>query len=157
MPTDFHEAVSGVIAAAEDGTIPEARIDDAVIRIVATKLKWQDVSKELASTTAKTDISDKTDISNKTDASNKIAAKTDEETDHKTGQISTIPMIDVSAYQGNVDWQKVAASGIRGTMIRLGFRGYGSAGSLLFAKSAECKECGFKSGGVFPFGSSRCE
>ena len=130
MPTDFHEAVPGVIAAAEDGTIPEARIDDAVIRIVATKLKWQDVSKELASTTAKTDISDKTDVSNKTDASNKIAAKTDEEADTKTGQISTIPMIDVSAYQGNVDWQKVAASGIRGTMIRLGFRGYGSAGSL---------------------------
>lgn len=124
MPADFHEAAAGVIAAAEDGTIPKERIDDAVIRIVAAKLKWQDVSKELESTTAKTDISDKTD------ASNKIVAKTDEETDNKTGQISPIPMIDVSAYQGNIDWKKVAASGVRGAMIRLGFRGYGSAGSL---------------------------
>lgn len=124
MPADFHEAAAGVIAAAEDGTIPKERIDDAVIRIVTTKLKWQDVSKELESTTAKMDISDKTD------ASNKIVAKTDEETDNKTGQISPIPMIDVSAYQGNIDWKKVAASDVRGAMIRLGFRGYGSAGSL---------------------------
>lgn len=124
MPADFHEAVSGVIAAAEDGTIPKARIDDAVIRIVATKLKWQDISKELASATEKTDILDKTD------ALNKIVSKTDEETDNKTGQISPIPMIDVSAYQGNIDWKKVAASGVRGALIRLGFRGYGSAGSL---------------------------
>lgn len=124
MPADFHEAATGVIAAAEDGIIPKARIDDAVIRIVATKLKWQDVSKELESTTAKMDISDKTDASNKKDT------KTDEKTDNKAGQISTIPMIDVSAYQGNVDWKKVAASGVRGAMIRLGFRGYGSAGSL---------------------------
>ncbi|MBQ1172890.1 MAG: hypothetical protein IIX48_09885 [Lachnospiraceae bacterium] len=124
MPADFHEAVTGVIAAVEDGTIPKERIDEAVIRIVAAKLKWQDVSKELESTTAKTDISDKTD------ASNKIVAKTDKETDNKTEQISPIPMIDVSAYQGNIDWKKVAASGVRGAMIRLGFRGYGSAGSL---------------------------
>ena len=123
MPADFHEAATGVIAATEDGTIPKARIDDAVIRIVATKLKWQDVSKELASATEKIDILDKTDTSN-------LAAKTEEETAHKAEQISTIPMIDVSAYQGNIDWKKVAASGVRGAMIRLGFRGYGSAGSL---------------------------
>ena len=37
-----------------------------------------------------------------------------------------IPMIDVSEYQGVIDWNKVAASGIQYAMIRAGYRGYGS-------------------------------
>ena len=37
-----------------------------------------------------------------------------------------IPMIDVSEYQGVIDWNKVAASGIKYAMIRAGYRGYGS-------------------------------
>lgn len=37
-----------------------------------------------------------------------------------------IPMIDVSEYQGVIDWSKVAASGIKYAMIRAGYRGYGS-------------------------------
>ncbi|MBP5607334.1 MAG: glycoside hydrolase family 25 protein [Lachnospiraceae bacterium] len=37
-----------------------------------------------------------------------------------------IPMIDVSEFQGVIDWNKVAASGIKYAMIRAGFRGYGS-------------------------------
>ena len=36
------------------------------------------------------------------------------------------PGIDVSAYQGNIDWQQVKDSGIRFAIIRLGYRGYGS-------------------------------
>lgn len=38
----------------------------------------------------------------------------------------TVAGVDVSAYQGDVDWQKVAASGIRFAMVRLGYRGYGT-------------------------------
>lgn len=33
--------------------------------------------------------------------------------------------IDVSAYQGEIDWQKVADSGVEFAMIRCGYRGYG--------------------------------
>ena len=36
------------------------------------------------------------------------------------------PGIDVSAFQGNIDWQKVKDSGIRFAMLRLGYRGYES-------------------------------
>jgi len=38
----------------------------------------------------------------------------------------TIPGVDVSTYQGNIDWHQVADSGIRFAMIRLGYRGYGT-------------------------------
>lgn len=37
--------------------------------------------------------------------------------------------IDVSFYQGEIDWQQVAASGVEFAMIRLGYRGY-SKGAL---------------------------
>lgn len=39
-------------------------------------------------------------------------------------------VIDVSKYQGNIDWQKVKQSGIDYAMIRVGFRGYGEQGTL---------------------------
>ena len=38
--------------------------------------------------------------------------------------------IDVSSHQGEIDWQKVASSGVEFVMIRLGYRGYGSEGTL---------------------------
>lgn len=38
----------------------------------------------------------------------------------------SIPGIDVSAYQGDVNWNQVAASGIEFAMIRVGYRGYGT-------------------------------
>lgn len=38
--------------------------------------------------------------------------------------------IDVSHYQGEIDWQKVKASGIAFVIIRLGFRGYGAEGVM---------------------------
>ena len=34
--------------------------------------------------------------------------------------------IDVSQHQGNIDWAKVASSGIKFSMIRIGYRGYGT-------------------------------
>ncbi len=39
--------------------------------------------------------------------------------------------VDVSAYQGDINWKKVKASGIDFAMIRLGYRGYGKAGRLV--------------------------
>ncbi len=34
--------------------------------------------------------------------------------------------IDVSSFQGNIDWEKVAADGVEFAIIRMGIRGYGS-------------------------------
>ena len=39
--------------------------------------------------------------------------------------------IDVSLYQGTIDWTKVKKSGIEFAMIRAGYRGYGQAGTLV--------------------------
>lgn len=39
--------------------------------------------------------------------------------------------IDVSYYQGNIDWKKVKDSGVEYVIIRAGYRGYGSAGTLV--------------------------
>ena len=41
------------------------------------------------------------------------------------------PGVDVSAFQGNIDWQQVYDSGIRFAMLRLGYRGYGKKGTLV--------------------------
>ena len=48
----------------------------------------------------------------------------------------TIPGIDVSYYQGDIDWEKVASSGIQFAMVRLGYRGYGEEGKLVEDKLA---------------------
>lgn len=38
--------------------------------------------------------------------------------------------VDVSSYQKSVDWQAVAAAGYSFAIVRIGFRGYGAAGTL---------------------------
>jgi len=48
----------------------------------------------------------------------------------------TMPGIDVSYYQGDIDWQQVKESGIEFAMIRLGYRGYGEEGKLVEDKMA---------------------
>ena len=48
----------------------------------------------------------------------------------------TIPGIDVSYYQGEIDWEQVRAAGIRFAIIRLGYRGYGQEGKLVEDKMA---------------------
>lgn len=62
--------------------------------------------------------------------------------------------IDVSKYQGNIDWQKVADTGVEFVMIRIGYRGYGQAGTLGADSMAQenyrgAKEAGLKVGGYF--------
>ncbi len=39
--------------------------------------------------------------------------------------------IDVSRYQGDIDWDQVKAAGVEFAMIRVGFRGYGQSGKLM--------------------------
>ena len=46
-------------------------------------------------------------------------------------QQDSYPGVDVSAFQGEIDWQRVKASGIRFAMVRLGYRGYGKAGNMV--------------------------
>ena len=63
------------------------------------------------------------------------------------------PGIDVSAFQGKIDWEKVKASGIEFAIIRLGYRGYGS-GKLVedeyAVKNLEgAREAGLKVGAYF--------
>jgi GH25 family lysozyme M1 (1,4-beta-N-acetylmuramidase) len=48
----------------------------------------------------------------------------------------TSPGIDVSYYQGQIDWEKVKASGIEFAIIRIGYRGYGAEGKLVEDKLA---------------------
>ena len=48
----------------------------------------------------------------------------------------TMPGIDVSYYQGEIDWEQVKASGIEFAIIRLGYRGYGEEGKLVEDKMA---------------------
>jgi len=38
--------------------------------------------------------------------------------------------IDVSKFQGNINWEKVKAAGVEFVFVRVGFRGYGLSGSL---------------------------
>jgi len=47
------------------------------------------------------------------------------------GVLSSKVGIDVSYYQGNINWTEVKNAGVDFVMIRVGFRGWGSAGSLL--------------------------
>ena len=67
--------------------------------------------------------------------------------------LKSYPGIDVSAYQGEIDWQKVAASGIQFAIIRLGYRGYES-GKLVEDAYAQdnltgAAEAGLKVGAYF--------
>ncbi len=39
--------------------------------------------------------------------------------------------IDVSKYQGDIDWKKIATDGVEFAYIRVGCRGYGSSGTLI--------------------------
>lgn len=62
--------------------------------------------------------------------------------------------IDVSKYQGDIDWQKVKNAGVEFVMIRIGYRGYGQAGTLGADSMAQenyrgAKEAGLKVGGYF--------
>lgn len=52
----------------------------------------------------------------------------------ENGQVVSHKGIDVSKYQGNIDWTKVASDGVEYAFIRLGLRGYGSGKMVLDEK-----------------------
>ena len=127
MPADFQEAADGMMQAVQDGSISEDRLDESLLRIVYAKLSWQQESGMY---------------------------RQDTDGDKSNQNVTYTSMIDVSAYQGNIDWVKVADSGVEGTMIRLGFRGYGAEGSLntdkYFSKNLKgAKAAGLKTGVYF--------
>ena len=69
-------------------------------------------------------------------------------------RLHSSPGVDVSAYQGNIDWEKVADSGIEFAIIRLGYRGYGKAGKMVEDEYAQknlkgAREAGLKVGAYF--------
>lgn len=45
--------------------------------------------------------------------------------------------IDVSSYQGDIDWKKVKDAGVEFAILRLGFRGYGEKGIVLIDEKFE--------------------
>lgn len=47
------------------------------------------------------------------------------------GQVASYKGIDVSKFQGNIDWEKVAADGVQFAFVRVGYRGYGAEGKLV--------------------------
>ncbi len=49
----------------------------------------------------------------------------------ENGQVISRKGIDVSRYQGDIDWQQVAGSGVEYAIIRLGIRGYGTEGKMV--------------------------
>ena len=54
----------------------------------------------------------------------------------ENGETVSIKGIDVSKYQDDIDWEKVAASGVKFAFIRLGYRGY-SSGALVVDEKFE--------------------
>ena len=67
--------------------------------------------------------------------------------------LKSSPGIDVSAHQGQIDWNRVRASGIEFAIIRLGYRGYGS-GKLVEDEYAQANlegatKAGLKIGAYF--------
>ncbi len=69
------------------------------------------------------------------------------------GRKSSFRGIDVSSYQKDIDWQKVAASGVDFAMIRTGARGYSSGSIVLDEKCTDnmrgCSENSIKIGLYF--------
>lgn len=63
-------------------------------------------------------------------------------------QQDSYPGIDVSQYQGEIDWQKVANSGVRFAIVRLGYRGWGKAGKMVEDKYAKQNLAGAAEAGI---------
>ncbi len=67
--------------------------------------------------------------------------------------VESYPGVDVSAYQGDIDWKAVKKSGIDFAMIRLGYRGYESGKLVEDAKAKKnlegAAEAGLKVGAYF--------
>lgn len=56
---------------------------------------------------------------------------------YKDDKYETILGIDVSEYQGDIDWKEVKNSGVEFAILRLGYRGYGKEGKIVLDKKFE--------------------
>ena len=56
---------------------------------------------------------------------------------YNDGKITSKKGIDVSKYQGDIDWSKVKNDGVDYAMVRVGYRGYGSSGKLVTDENFE--------------------
>ena len=70
------------------------------------------------------------------------------------GNVLSYKGIDVSKFQGTIDWQQVAGDGVVFAFIRVGYRGYGEKGTLVADATAEenlkgANEAGIKTGVYF--------
>ncbi|MBE6861545.1 MAG: glycoside hydrolase [Ruminococcus sp.] len=71
----------------------------------------------------------------------------------QNGEITSIPGIDVSTHQGDIDWAQVKAAGVEFAIIRVGYRTYGG-GEINFDDSfaknlSEADAAGIKTGVYF--------
>lgn len=64
------------------------------------------------------------------------------------GQVTSHKGIDVSSYQGDIDWNLVAQDGVEFAMIRLGLRGYGKEGNLKEDAKFDANIQGAKAAGI---------
>ncbi len=56
--------------------------------------------------------------------------------------------IDVSKYQGDIDWEKVAATGVEYAFVRVGVRGYGKEGKLVMDEKYQANLEGAAKAGI---------
>ena len=73
---------------------------------------------------------------------------------YAAGGLEAIAGVDVSEFQGDIDWKQVKVSGMDFAMIRVGLRGYGTAGNMVMDKNFEknitgALEAGLKVGVYF--------
>ena len=64
------------------------------------------------------------------------------------GQVTSHKGIDVSSYQGKIDWNLVAQDGVEFAIIRLGYRGWGKEGTLVEDTQFEANIQGAKAAGI---------
>lgn len=66
----------------------------------------------------------------------------------ENGEVVSHKGIDVSRHQGNIDWTKVATSGVEYAFIRVGYRGYGEEGKLVLDEKFEDNIKGATAAGI---------
>lgn len=66
----------------------------------------------------------------------------------QNGAMSSYKGIDVSKFQGKIDWKKVAEDGVTFAFIRVGYRGYGEKGVLMEDENARTNLEGANAAGI---------
>lgn len=84
---------------------------------------------------------------------NEETGKYEGEASYDDGSVKAKKVIDVSKFQGDIDWQKVKDDGVEAAYIRLGYRGYSSGEIVVDEKYEEnisaCNDIGLDCGVYF--------